>query len=104
MLGAAVARVINLAYKDADLRQIAETVPAGKALLIISLYHYAGAVAVSALRAEEAAIRHMPLPADRLAEAALDEQRSAALSGADAASQDTRRLIPTRSGVRIFAD
>ncbi len=104
LLGATVARVVNLAYNDADLRQIAETVPAGKALLLASLYHHAGPAAVSALRAEGATLRHMPLPAGQLAVAALDEQRSAALSAADAASQETRRLIPTRSGVRIFVD
>jgi pimeloyl-ACP methyl ester carboxylesterase/uncharacterized membrane protein len=104
LLGAVVARVVNLAYKDADLRQIAETVPPGKALLIASLYHHAGPTAVSALRAEGATIRHMPLPADRLAEAALDEQRSAAITPTGAPGADTRRLIPTRSGVRIFVD
>lgn len=104
LLGATVARVVNLAYKDADLRQIAATVPPGKALLIASIYHHAGPAAVQALRAEGATIRHMPLPADRMADTARDEQRRAALSLADAAQQDTRQLIPTRSGVRIFVD
>lgn len=100
LLGAAVARLVNLAYKDDDLRQIAATVPVGKALLLASLYHHGGPAAVEALRAGGASIRQMPLPADQLAEAARDEQRQAAL-GADGG---TRRLIPTRSGVRIFAD
>lgn len=104
LLGAAVARIVNLAYKDADLRQIAETVPAGKALLIASVYHHGGPAAVSALRAEGATIRHMPLPVDRLAEATIDEQRRTVLSPGDETQHDTRRLIPTRSGVRIFVD
>lgn len=104
LLGAAVARVVNLAYKDAELRQIAETVPAGKALLIASLYHHGGPAALGVLRAGGASIRHMPLPADQLAEAARDEQRRTALSPGDDPQQDTRRLVPTRSGVRIFAD
>lgn len=104
LLGAAVARVVNLAYRDADLRQIAATVPAGKALLIVSLYHHAGPAAVSALQAAGASIRHMPLPADRLVAAAVDAQRSAALSAPGAGQQDSRQLITTRSGVRIFVD
>ncbi len=104
LLGASVAQVVNLAYRDADLRQIAETVPPGKALLIASLYHHAGPAAVQALRAAGATIRHMPLPADQMAAAVLDEQRSAVVSADDPAAHDTRRIITTRSGVRIFVD
>lgn len=104
LLGAGVAHLVNPAYKDADLRQIAETVPPGKALLIASLYHHAGPAAVEVLRAEGATIRHMPLPAEQLVDVTIDEERRAALSPAGAEGPDTRLLIPTRSGVRIFAD
>jgi len=104
LLGAGVAHLVNLAYKDVDLRHIAETVPPGKALLIASLYHHAGPAVVEALRAEGATLRHMPLPPAQLVDAAIDEARRAALSPAGAEEPDTRRLIPTRSGVRIFVD
>ncbi|MCX7791276.1 MAG: alpha/beta hydrolase [Chloroflexaceae bacterium] len=104
LLGASVAHLVNLAYKDADLRRIAETVPPGKALLIASIYHHAGPATVQALRAEGATIRHLPLPAAQLVDATIDEERRAALSLAAAEGPETRQLIPTRSGVRIFAD
>lgn len=104
LLGAGVAHVVNLAYDDADLRRIAETVPPGKALLIASLYHHAGPAAVNALRAEGATLRHMPLPAEQLVDATIDAARRATLSSATATEPDTQRLLATRSGVRIFAD
>ncbi|MGQ9928263.1 MAG: alpha/beta fold hydrolase [Chloroflexaceae bacterium] len=104
LLGAGVARIVNLAYRDADLRQIAGTVPPGKALLIASLYHHAGPAVVQALCAEGATLRHMPLPAAQLVDATIDEERRTTLSPAGGEGPDTRRLIATRSGVRIFVD
>ncbi|NTU81213.1 MAG: alpha/beta fold hydrolase [Chloroflexales bacterium] len=104
LIGAFISYVINFAYSDADLHRIAESVPAGKALLLASIYHHAGPPVVAALRAGGATLRHTPLPAEQMVEAAIDEARRAVLSAKDDGRPDTQQLITTRAGVRIYAD
>jgi pimeloyl-ACP methyl ester carboxylesterase len=104
LAGAAVSRMVNLAYSDADLRRIAESVPAGKALLIASVYHHGAQAVVAALREQGATLRSAPLPAEQLVEQAIAAGRRAALEAGDDDQPDTQRLITTRAGVRIFVD
>lgn len=104
LLGAVTSRVVNLAFSDADLRRIAATVPAGKAVLLASVYHHGGPAVAAALRDQGAALRQTPLPAEQLVEAIIADGRRAALSATDAQQPDTQRLVTTRSGVRIFID
>ncbi|NCC32311.1 MAG: alpha/beta fold hydrolase, partial [Chloroflexia bacterium] len=104
LIGAVIASLINLAYNDTDLRRIAQTLPAGKALLLSSVYHHGGPTVVAELEASGAIIRYTPLPAAQMAETVINEARNAALSTGDPKSADTLQLITTRAGVRIFTD
>ncbi len=104
LAGLVVGRGVNLAFSDADLRRIAESVPAGKALLIASVYHHGAAAVADALRERGGRLQSAPLPSEQLLETLREEGRRAALAAGDDDQPDTQRLITTRAGVRIFVD
>lgn len=104
LAGLVVGRGVNLAFSAADLRRIAATVSAGKALLIASTYHHGAQAVAEALRERGGRLQSAPLPSEQLIETIIEEERRAALATEDGEGPDTQRLIPTRAGVRIFVD
>lgn len=106
LIGALTAGLVNLSFATADLRRIGHALPSGKAMLVMLVPHYAAAPLVETIRQRDGTLLRTPQPpADLLEDSAetIREQASANTT-TDDASPDTQRLVPTRAGVRIFAD
>lgn len=104
LIGGAVAGLLNFGYIEADLARISARVPEGKALLTTMAYHHGVPQVVEALTAMGGRLQGEPLPSEDLADAARLAEREQALATSDVDAADTRRLVTTRSGVRIFCD
>ncbi len=84
LAGLVVARGVNLAFSNADLRRTAAALPAGQTMLIASVAHHGAPAVAAVLQAAGATLRHQPLPAEQLVETAIDDARRATLGVVDA--------------------
>lgn len=104
LTGGAAAGLINFAYVEDDLRSIGATAAQGESLVVALVHHHGAARAVEALEAAGGALQREPLSREALATAQLAAERERAVASSDPAAGDSRQLVTTRDGVRIFCD